>query len=644
MCGIVGVLRLTGAGFEIGRIYLERMRDTMAHRGPDGAGIWVSPDRRIGLGHRRLAIIDLSPQASQPMHDVSGKLTIVFNGEIYNHAQLRTELEALGHYHWQTDHSDTEVILEAFRHWGIECIHRFRGMFAFALWDQRSRELWLVRDRIGIKPLYYGVHHGRLVFASEIKSLLADPDQPKEVDEEALYHYLTFLISPAPSTMFRGIRKVPAGCWIRAKEDGSMEVRRYWDVWDHTTPLTGVSETETADMLLKELETSVELRKVSDVPVGIFLSGGIDSSTNALLFSDGERKPVNTFSIGYHGDYRSYPSELGHARKVAELVRAEHHELLLSLEDLVAFLPRMVFHQDEPIADPVCVPLYFVSKLARDNGVIVCQVGEGSDELFIGYPGWKRQLAAQQWADVLFPSVARSVTRGLLHLWPWQQGSRFEFLRRSASGLPIFWSGAGAFTEPEKANLMESSVRSRLGGLSSYEIVRKIRARFLEAAWEPSHVNWMTYMDLNHRLPELLLMRVDKMSMATSLEARVPFLDHRFVALALSVPSKVRFRNGVSKYILKRAVQRIVPEEIIQRPKQGFGVPLAEWLIEGLADQIRSAVQQFCRESGLLDEREAERILDRGETARIWCLWNLGAWWLHHFRCASNPSAQVSGS
>src|SRR5205809_3071195 len=285
MCGIVGSLVFDNGSFAVTEPYIRRMRDTMTHRGPDGAGVWVSDDGRVGLGHRRLSIIDLSAVANQPMSNEDGSLQVVFNGEIYNHAEIRKELEATGAHRWKTNHSDTEVVLHAFEQWGIDCLHRFRGMFAIALWDARQRQLWLIRDRIGVKPLYYSVHHGRITFASEIKALLADPGQHRDVNESALYHYLSFLTTPAPETLFEGIGKVPGGSWLRVDGTGAIREHRYWDAWDNVTPLTGVDEREVAERVLAELRTAVNLRKVSDVPVGVFLSGGIDSSTNAKLFS-----------------------------------------------------------------------------------------------------------------------------------------------------------------------------------------------------------------------------------------------------------------------------------------------------------------------------------------------------------------------
>jgi len=287
MCGIAGALVFDSSDFRITGSYIDSMRDSMVHRGPDGCGTWVSPDGRVGLGHRRLSIIDLSEEAGQPMANEDGSLRLTFNGEIYNHAEIRKELNAIGGHSWRTDHSDTEVILHAFEQWGIGCLERFRGMFAFALWDERNRELWLVRDRIGVKPLYYSIHNGRVTFASEIKALLKDPQQKRAVHEEAFFHYLSFLTTPSPQTLFEGIQKLPAGTWLRVRVNGSMEHCRYWDPLDRVEPLTDVSEEEIAERILTELRTSVALRKVSDVPVGVFLSGGIDSSTNAALFSEG---------------------------------------------------------------------------------------------------------------------------------------------------------------------------------------------------------------------------------------------------------------------------------------------------------------------------------------------------------------------
>jgi asparagine synthase (glutamine-hydrolysing) len=628
MCGIVGALVFDGSDFRISEPYLRAMRDTMPHRGPDGADLWIDPRGRVGLGHRRLSIIDLSTAASQPMPNEDGTIWVSFNGEIYNHAEIRRELEQIGGHRWRTDHSDTEVIVHAFEQWGIDCLHRFRGMFGIALWDGRSRELWLVRDRLGVKPVYYSQHHGRLTFASEIKALLADPQQHRAMDEESFYHYLSFMTAPAPRTMFDGIRKLPAGTWLRISENGAIQERRYWDVWDNTSPLDGMSDDDIAARLLDELKTAVTLRKVSDVPVGVFLSGGIDSSTNARLFSDGEGGPVRTFSIGYDGEYDSYRNELHYARSVANFVGAEHHERLLSIDDLLNFLPRMVELQDEPLADPVCVPVYYVSELARQNGVIVCQVGEGADELFCGYPTWKLKLRLAQ-ADRMFPVPRAMKTLGLhgLRLVSRDKGHPYEALRRSAEGQPVFWGGADAFTDTHKRAVLSPRLRRQFSGFTSWEALAPIWARFREGATEHSDLNWMSYLDLNLRLPELLLMRVDKMSMGVSLEGRVPFLDHRFVELAMSIPTAVKTRNGELKYILKKAVRGVIPDEVIDRPKQGFGVPVYEWFFGRLGDQIDRELRAFCRETDFLDWGAIQQLKAQGQGPLLWVLLNLALWW-----------------
>lgn len=627
MCGIVGVYAYGSHEPTITESLLSTMTDTMVHRGPDGKGLWISKDRRVGLGHRRLAIIDLSEAAAQPMSNEDSTLWIVFNGEIYNHAEIRAELERIGGHRWKTDHSDTEVVLHAFEQWGIDCLHKFRGMFAIALWDARVRELWLIRDWIGIKPLYYSVHHGRIAFASEIKALLKDPEQKRTVHEEAFYHYLSFLTTPAPQTLFDGIKKLPGGTWLRVSQDGQIREGRYWDVWDHTIPLTGVSEDEIANMLLAELRTAVKLRKVSDVPVGVFLSGGIDSSTNTALFSEGEGGAVKTFTIGYQGEYQSYRNELHYARQMARLVGAEHHERLLTQDDLLDFLPQMVYLQDEPIADPVCVPVYYVSKLARDNGVIVCQVGEGADELFWGYRHWRRMLKLQRYDDLPVPRLFKQGGLVGLRLLGKERSSPYEWLRRGAVGQPIFWGGAEAFSESEKQWLLSPRLRKEFAHLTSWNVLEPIRRRFEENAWEKSHLNWMTYLDLNLRLPELLLMRVDKMSMGVSLEARVPFLDHKFVELAMSIPEAVKTRNGTPKYILKKAVRGLIPDELIDRKKQGFGVPVYEWFFGRLGDRARQELNDFCSQTDFLDQAEVMRLIDQGRGSQVWYLLNFAMWW-----------------
>lgn len=632
MCGIVGALALQSDAPPITAGYIEAMRDAIAHRGPDGAGTWIAPDARIGFGHRRLAIVDLSNAAAQPMSVADGQVWVTYNGEIYNHADIRRELEATGRHRFRTDHSDTEVLLRAYLEWGADCLSHFRGMFAFALWDGRSRKLWLVRDRIGIKPLYYSIHHGRLVFASEIKALLRDPEQPRAINEEGLFHYLSFLTTPGPETLFSGIRKLAAGCWLSVDAGGRIEERRYWDALDVPVGFEGVSDQTIAEGLIEELRTAVRLHKVGDVPVGVFLSGGIDSSTNAALFAEDAAGRVKTFSIGYDSDYGSYQNELGYARDVANRLGAEHHELRLTQKHLTDFLPRMVSLQDEPIADPVCVPVYYVSKLARDAGVVVAQVGEGADELFCGYPNWRRALRLQRLNNAL--PLSRAIGRlgafGLACIG--RSGQAYDWAGRAAAGQPLFWGGAEAFPHQQKYRLLSARLRQRFTGRSSWEVIEPIWRRYQEKRPGRAGLDWMTYLDLNFRLPELLLMRVDKMSMGVSLEGRVPFLDHRFVEYAMGISETVKTRHGVLKYILKKSVRNLIPDTVIDRPKQGFGVPVHEWLLSGLGDHVRDTLEEFMAGTDLLDPVAVRGLMAQGGNVNVWNLLNLALWWKTYIR------------
>jgi asparagine synthase (glutamine-hydrolysing) len=630
MCGIVGIVRpRTGEGIDCDLV--RRMRDTMSHRGPDGSGLWLSADRRVGLGHRRLSILDLSDAASQPMIDQSGDVAIVFNGEIYNHAQLRQELQALGVGPWRTDHSDTEVILRSYLQWGIGCLHRFRGMFGLGIWDGRNQELWLARDRRGVKPVYWSQDGGRFAFASEIKALLADPAQCRAIDHRALYHYLSFLTTPAPQTLFRGIRKVPAGGLLHVSPYGVITESQWYDLGSRVRPVAERDEREVATRLLDELRTSVKLRKVSDVPVGVFLSGGIDSSTNAALFSEGESSMVKSFCIGYSGS-DSYSNETSFARQMADRVGAEHHERLLTVEDLIDFVPRMIELQDEPIADPVCVPVYYVSKLARDNGIIVAQVGEGSDELFWGYSSWQTYSQLYRWNSMPVPRALRRLALSGTRAMGWGLSAQWELLRRGTVGEPIFWSGAEAFREAEKQAMLGAALRRELSGYSSWDVIGPMYRRFQESGIEQAPVQWMAYADLHLRLPELLLMRVDKMGMGASIEGRVPFLDHVFVEYAMGIPAAMKTAGGESKHILKRAVRGLIPDSIIDRPKQGFGAPVHEWFRQRLGPMMRASIERFVRETELLDPIAVRAVLDAGRGTEAWYLYNLAAWWERYVR------------
>lgn len=630
MCGIVGILNQSAA-LPIDPHLLDAMRDTMVHRGPDGAGSWIADDGDVGLAHRRLSIIDLSTSAAQPMPNGDRTLWLTFNGEIYNHAELRKQLISLGHSDWHTDHSDTEVILRAYEHWGIDCVRRFRGMFAFALWDSRSRNLWLVRDRLGKKPLYYAQFNGRFYFASEIKAIIEDSSVPRAVDEEALFHYLTFMTTPPPLTMFEGIKKLGAGQRMCVTPEGCQQPEQWWDVFDGVEKEHERTDEVWAGLIREKLAEAVRYRGVADVPVGVFLSGGIDSSTNAALFSlESGEKGVKTFTIGYENS-ATYSNEHQYARQVAAQYKTQHHEINITAQDVIDFLPKLVHHQDEPIADPVCIPVYYVSELARRNGVVVAQLGEGADELFWGYPLWRVALRLQKLNTVPFLGWLKHALLLALRALGKDDTLYYEFLRRGAAGQRIFWSGALVFTENAKNKILSRRMRDKFARRSSYEVVEDLYRQFVRASPDRSDLDWMTYCDLRLRLPELLLMRVDKMSMATSLEARVPFLDHEFVRLALSIPESVKTRKGVLKYILKKAVRGLIPDALIDRKKQGFGVPITEWTLAHFKSDAMKWVSEFARATNAIDEQEALRVVASGNK-NSWYLINLALWWRHFIK------------
>lgn len=650
MCGILGVIDLqNNHSFNPATIF--PMGDAMSHRGPDGDGfLFVGEQdfgevKEIGKGrpktltltrphknsfvfaHRRLSIIDLSSVANQPMADEKEEVWIVFNGEIYNHAEIRSELEKKG-YQFNTSHSDTEMILNAYKEWGIKAIDQFRGMFAFALWDARTDDFYLVRDRIGIKPLYYTQQNGQFYFASEIKAILKDPTIKRRPNFPGIYDYFTFLTVPAPDTFYEGIHKIPAGHYIHIKNRKVSKTIEYWDVYDNVEMQYDKSEEEIKERLLEELKTAVKYRTIGDVPVGVFLSGGVDSSVNASLFNQVEDKQIKTFSIGYeNADSYRHTNEFKYARQIANDIKSDHFELELTQQNLLDFLPDLVHYQDEPIADPVCLPVYFVSKLARDNGVTVCQVGEGADELFWGYKYWKDMLSLQQMNSLPVPNMLKKAGLKGMDMAGFGKTFPYELLRRAAHKEPIFWSGITAFGEQEKEGLLNGAFKKNLQGYRTQETIQRYYKQYQERAKEDSFINWMAYINFKIRLPELLLMRVDKMAMAVSLEARVPFLDHHFVEYAMGIPAALKTTNKESKYILKKSVEGLLPQDIIYRKKQGFSVPIYEWFMDDLGKVAREKIDAFNKDMGLFEPKELKRLYDKKHGNKVWYLLNFVLWW-----------------
>jgi asparagine synthase (glutamine-hydrolysing) len=645
---------------------LTSMNTAMAHRGPDGDGVWVSDNQRIGLAHRRLAIVDLSADAAQPMSDDTGTIQITFNGEIYNHLVLRSELVAAGHK-FKTDHSDTEVLVHGYKEWGVEgLVKRLEGMFAFAIWDDNRNTLTLARDRIGIKPIYFTRAHGTFRFASEIKAILSDPTVTRKIDGNALNHYLSFMISPAPLTMFQGIYKLPAAHIMEINDTGELKAWRYWDALPgqgiKPDELNGLSDKAREEFYITgirtRLEAAIEKRMMSDVPFGVFLSGGIDSSANVALMSQFTDRPVETFTVGFK-DY-THLNELDYARLIADKFKTNHHEVLIDERDMMGYLDNLVHHQDEPIADWVCIPLYFVSKLARDSGVTVVQVGEGADEQFCGYDSWMTYLKMfQKFWDPYTGSVPGpiksalgSIARSMAPATRGRGGQIAEALHRAATGQELFFSGANAFWNIHKnrllgdTNIAGSSVHDDLGtsgidltGIASNESGEIINGYFQDLAKSDAnadHLTEMAYSDLRLRLPELLLMRVDKVSMSTSIEGRVPFLDHDLVEFTMDIPQSYKVKGGIKKHLLKQAVSDLLPDEIINRKKMGFAAPVEQWLRGEFGRQAEEKMlSSSLLTDGLLsrsyiEERFKEHRAGQADHAlHLWTLFNLTSWQDH---------------
>ena len=666
MCGIAGILHPNGLTPPPPAELWTRvntMAEAMAHRGPDGDGVWVADDAKIGLAHRRLAIVDLSAEAAQPMSNADGTIQITFNGEIYNHLALRRELEAQG-YAFRTDHSDTEVLVHGYAAWGLDgLVERLDGMFAFAIWDVRHHRLSLARDRIGIKPLYFTRLGGAFRFASEIKAILSDPSVPRSTDMHALGHYLSFMVAPAPLTLFKGIYKLPAGHVMEIEANGKARARRYWSAVPGRSAAAEITETGTdarekmfATGIRDRLSGAIEKRMMSDVPFGVFLSGGIDSSSNVALMSQVSERPVETFTVGFKD--HTQLNELDYARLVADKFATNHHEVLIDSQDMQGYLANLVHHQDEPIADWVCVPLYFVSKLAKDNGVTVVQVGEGADEQFCGYDSWMTYLQFQQkfWQpyNQYVPQLLRRGIGSLAATWaPTARNAGaqgVEALLRAGHGQELFWSGANAFWNVHKQRLL-----GQLGSASDWDDIADLGLDLTGLAstdsgdvaggyfnaFDRDHpdrdaLTRMAHAEFRLRLPELLLMRVDKVTMSTSIEGRVPFLDHALVEYTMDIPQTDKLRGGVKKHILKRAVDGLIPDEIIHRPKMGFAAPVADWLRGDFGAEAERAVMASPLVSdGPLDGVYISRLFNEhrnhgaDHALHLWTLHNLTSWHDH---------------
>jgi asparagine synthase (glutamine-hydrolysing) len=627
MCGICGALAFSDS-FAADDATVARMCETLAHRGPDDSGTHLAGP--AALGHRRLSIIDLSPAGHQPMPNEDGTVWITYNGEVYNHEALRKELERDGHVF--RSHTDTEAVVHLYERDGPRCVERLDGMFAFAIWDARRGELFLARDRVGVKPLYYAHSAGGFAFASEAKALLEHPAITPELDERAFFDYLTFAFTPPPRSMYAGISKLAAAERMTVRRDGSVHTERYWSPF--STAVRGevarMSDEERRERLLELLRGSIRKRMMSDVPFGVFLSGGLDSSTNVALMSELTGSRVTTFSTAPR--HYSHHDELHWARIVADRFDTDHHEVVIDTDDMRAFLPTLLYHQDEPLADWTAVPQHFISKHARDSGTIVIQAGEGSDELFHGYRGYtthRRYVLPFQ--RYLPSSVQRAIAGGAVELTRrLGRGIRHGDALYDAAHSPLpYWGGSICF----RAHLKQELLNDRHLYPDSYATVERLWAEADEELPGADIFQKMTYVELKQRLSELLLARFDRITMASSVEGREPFLDHNLVEFALALPPRSKYRRGETKFILKQAVDGILPHEIVYRKKQGFGTPMREWLRGDFGKEAeRTVVGSSLGERGLLDMNRVRQLFEDHRAGRgdwsyhLWNLYSVSTW------------------
>ncbi len=618
MCGIAGIFH-HGTAKPVDPLRVERMCDALVHRGPDGSGVWT--EQGIGLGHRRLSIIDLAG-SPQPMHSADGRAVIVFNGEIYNFQELRRELVAAG-AKFRT-HGDTEVILAAWQRWGVDCLERLHGMFVFALYDLDRKQLFLARDRLGVKPLFtVQLSDGSLAFASELKGLLAHPLLRREVDPLAIEDYMTWGYVPDHRSFLKGVNKLPAGHFLLLEQGKGMQPpRQWWDV-DFRHRHKGKAEDLSVE-LLHHLRSAVTSRMVADVPLGAFLSGGVDSSSVVALMAEASAEPVRTCSIGF--DVAAL-DETAYADQVARLFRTDHRSRQVDPDDFGA-IDALAAMFDEPFADASALPTWRVSQLARET-VTVALSGDGADEAFAGY---RRQVfhAREEQARAVVPQALRGpVFGGLGKIWPKADWAP-RYLRAKSTFLSLASDGedgyaaALAVTTPAQRNALYSQGFAQ--GLGGYRGEQPL-VDLMRAAPASSGLDRAQYADLKFWLPGDILTKVDRTSMSVSLEAREPLLDHRLIEFAAGLPHRLRIRGTQGKWLLKHTMERYLPEGILYRPKQGFVTPISHWFRGPLAGEARAladgslAVRAGWFERGTLARIAEQHIAGTSDHGRL--LWQL---------------------
>lgn len=642
MCGIAGEINFNH-GVKMERV--QRMSEVLAHRGPDDEGIILlrgdnyvelkkpylnHPENgfEVGLGHRRLSIIDLSMDAHQPMTNENRSIWVVFNGEIYNFQEIRNHLEKKGHIF--KSRSDTEVIIHSYEEWGIECLRQFRGMFAFGLWDSNHKRLFLARDRLGKKPLIYVHHNGRFAFASEIKALLQLPWVERKINPIAIHDYLTYQYIPAPESIFEGVKKLPPAHYLLYDSNDRLTIDRYWRLTFKSQEKRKDDVETLCDVVRDELKESVKLRLISDVPLGAFLSGGIDSSVVVGLMAQNGGSPVKTFSIGFEEEEFN---ELKYARIVSKHFGTDHHEFIVK-PNAIEILPKLVWHYNEPFADASAIPTYYVSEMTRDY-VKVVLTGDAGDENFAGYPRYRRSKYVL-WFTKLPEPLRKDFLGKVLRLLansPWRK----KTFNRLKDFIELLSSHQGQnyleqiriFNEKEKVGIYTREF--------SAEVTEANPLAYLVAKYEEAHADdpleRLLYLDMATYLPEDLLVKVDIATMAHSLEARIPFLDHLFIEEVAKIPFDLKLKRITLKYILKKAFSDFLPKQILKRKKMGFGVPLSKWFRQELKDYTYQILLDHKATSrGIFIKDGIEKLLNDhvsqryDNSAKIWALLFLEMW------------------
>ena len=625
MCGIAGYYNKDGQ--KVVRACLESMTRTMTHRGPDEEGYFINETGCLGLGHRRLSIIDLVT-GQQPLSNEDGTVWISFNGEIYNFQDLIRELEQKGHQ-FRTK-SDTEAIVHAYEEWGPKAVERLRGMFAFAIWDENKQELFLARDRVGKKPLYYLNDPKRFVFGSEIKAILAMPDVSRNIDYTGLYDYLSLLYIPAPKTIFKSIRKLPAGHWALVTTD-SIKIESYWDLSFY--PDLNLGESQMEEDLINILDEATKIRMISEVPLGAFLSGGVDSSGVVALMANGSAAPVKTNSISF--SVAKY-NEAKYAQQVADLFETDHHEFHVTPE-AVSVIEKLAWHYDEPFADSSAVPTYYVSETARKN-VTVSLSGDGGDENFAGYRRYYFDMR-ENFVRSLVPESLRKVVFGTMgRLYPkadyLPQVFRGKAFISNVARDPVdaYYFSVSSMYGEEKRQLVHPDILNEIGDYRTrdlfYDIYKKAPAQ--------DHLSKIQYLDIKTYLCDDILTKVDRASMAVSLEVRCPILDHVFMEYAAKIPSKYKLVGKDGKHIFKRALKKYLPDDILYRKKMGFSIPVEEWLRKDLKAYGRDFVLNGSASHKYLQKYMLEKFWKehqsglRNRSTELWIIMMLNLWYKNY--------------